>query len=374
VRRWMVLPRPLPADIAIAMVLSLPVIGDAVNEGRRQAALGIVVPVALLQTLPLAWRRVRPLVVLAVVVAATIGLFALTGRYEWVGLVVALYTVAGHLQRAVAVKAGLATLLALAVPIALNSDLRAGTITESVLLLALVWVVGAYLGELRSRTRRAERERQAEARRAVAEEQARIARELHDVIAHNVSVMVVQAAAGEDVFDVRPERAREALAAIEGAGREALTELRHLLNAEAAAGEGPPLAPQPRLDRLDWLIGQVRAAGLAVDLRIEGKPFPLPSGVDLSAYRIVQEALTNTLKHADASKASVLLRYGLRKIELEVSDDGRNPATPEAGTGGRGIIGMRERAALYRGSLWAGPAPSGGFLVSARFPVDRSPS
>jgi signal transduction histidine kinase len=368
----MVIPRPPLGDVALGALLSLPVIGDAVNEGDRKAALTIVVPVALLQTLPLAWRRVRALAVLAVATAATIALFAATGRYEWVGVVVALYTVAGHTERSVAVKAGLATLVALAVPIALDNHLRPGATVESMLWLVLVWVVGAYLGELRSRTRRAQREREAEARRAVAEEQARIARELHDVIAHNVSVMVVQAAAGEDVFDVRPERARQALAAIEGAGREALAELRHLLNANAEGGESLPRAPQPGLDRLDWLIGQVRAAGLAVEVRIEGKAFPLPSGVDLSAYRIVQEALTNTLKHAGACKATVLLRYGVAGVELEVRDNGHGPIGE--GSGGRGIIGMRERAALYGGRFWAGPAPSGGFIVSARFPLEGAPS
>ncbi len=368
----MVIPRPPLWDVVLAALLSLPVSGDAMLEGRPSTPLAIAVPVALLQTLPLAWRRVRPLLVLAVTVAATIALFATTGRYEWAGVVVALYTVAGYLERPVAVRAGLAALLALAVPIALNSDLRPGTITESVLLLVLVWVIGAYLGELRARTRRAQQEREAEARRAVAEEQARIARELHDVIAHNVSVMVVQAAAGEDVFDVRPERARDALAAIENAGREALTELRHLLAAGTEGGQGLPLAPQPGLDRLDWLIGQVRAAGLPVDLRIEGKSFPLPPGVDLSAYRIVQEALTNTLKHASASRASVLIRYGFRNLELEIRDDGHNPTTPgpiTQGGGGRGIIGMRERTAMYGGNVWAAPAPFGGFIVNARFPV-----
>ncbi len=139
----MVIPRPPLWDVVLAALLSLPVSGDAMLEGRPSTPLAIAVPVALLQTLPLAWRRVRPLLVLAVTVAATIALFATTGRYEWAGVVVALYTVAGYLERPVAVRAGLAALLALAVPIALNSDLRPGTITESVLLLVLVWVIGA---------------------------------------------------------------------------------------------------------------------------------------------------------------------------------------------------------------------------------------
>jgi signal transduction histidine kinase len=359
---------PPLGDVALATVLSVvPVLGDAVTTRPRRANLAAVVLVALAQTVPLAWRRVRPVAVLAVAVAATVALFALTGRYEWVGAVVALYTVAGRCERPVAVGAGLATLLALGVVAGL--DRRPGAAIENTVWLAMVWVIGAYLGELRARTRRAERERELEARRAVADEQARIARELHDVIAHNVSVMLVQAAAGEDVFDERPDRAREALTAIQGAGREALTELRHLLNAEG--GDGLPLAPQPRLDRLDWLAGQVRAAGLLVDVRVEGRPFPLPSGVDMAAYRIVQEALTNTLKHARASRAAVLVRYGPTGVVLDVSDDGHGPAG--GGAGGRGIIGMRERAALYGGYLWAGPAPGVGFRVYAHLPVGPAP-
>ena len=213
---------------------------------------------------------------------------------------------------------------------------------------------------------RLEREREADARRAVAEEHARIARELHDVIAHSVSVMVVQAAAGSDVFDSRPERAREALGAIEATGRQALTELRHLLNAGPVEEEA--LAPQPGLARLDALAGHVRAAGVAVELRVEGEPFPLPSGADLSTYRIVQEALTNTHKHARATKASVLVHYGRGAVELEIRDDGRGPAASGHG-GGRGIIGMRERAALYGGDLRAGPEPGGGFAVRAHIPI-----
>jgi signal transduction histidine kinase len=367
-RRLIAIPRPKLGDAVLAVLLSVPVVGGlaVVERGQR---LVVLVPLALAQTLPLAWRRLRPLAVLAITVAATVALFAAVRSYDPVGAIVALYTVAGHCERPVAIRAGVATLLALVVPTSVVGDLGPESIIPNTILLALVWTVGAYLGELRARTRRAERDREAEARRAVAEEQARIARELHDVLAHNVSVMVVQAAAARDVFDASPERAREALATIEGTGRQALDELRRLLG--AASGDGGPPAPQPGLARLDALADQVRAAGLAVELRVEGEPFPLPSGADLSAYRIVQEALTNTLKHARASKATVLVRYGNGGVELEVRDDGRGPAAPSGAgvTGGRGIIGMRERVALYGGSLDAGPAPGGGFAVTARFPI-----
>jgi signal transduction histidine kinase len=359
---------PLP-DAGLAVLVSLPALVGTVPAlgSERRPVLAAAVPLALLQTLPLAWRRVQPLAVLAVTVAATVALFLVGDRYFPLGVAIALYTVAAHRERSQALRAGLAALVALAVPILLTAYPRPDSLIANVVVLALCWTVGAYLGELRARAVRAEREREAEARRAVAEEQARIARELHDVIAHNVSVMVVQAAAGADVFDTSPERARQALGAIEATGRQALIELRHLLSVKPADVEA--LAPQPGLGRLDALAGQVRAGGLAVELRVEGEPFPLPAGADLSAYRIVQEALTNTLKHAQATKASVLVRYGRSAVELEVRDDGRGTARSGDGSGGRGIIGMRQRAVLYGGDLRAAPEPGGGFAVRAHFPI-----
>ncbi|OKI33236.1 two-component sensor histidine kinase [Saccharothrix sp. CB00851] len=194
------------------------------------------------------------------------------------------------------------------------------------------------------------------AQRAVGEEQARIARELHDVIAHGVSVIVVQAAAADDVFDQRPDRAREALRSIDATGRATLEELRKLLGAVRPE-------ERPGLDRLADLVEPLRAAGLHVDVRRD--PVPLPAGVDLSAYRIVQEALTNTLRHAHASRADVVVRNDSGVLELEVRDDGRGGV---AGFG-RGITGMRERAALLGGTVDAGPLPEGGFRVRARLPL-----
>ena len=208
-------------------------------------------------------------------------------------------------------------------------------------------------------------------RRAVGEEQARIARELHDVIAHSVSVIVVQAAAADDVFDERPDQARAALRSIESAGREALGELRRLLAPVRPSADGAPPAPQPGLDRLDELVAPLRAAGLEVEVRREDaqRGAPLPAGVDLSAYRIVQEALTNTLRHAGAARAEVTVRALDGMLELEVVDDGRGAPGPSAGAG-RGIAGMRERAAMLGGTLEAGPLPGGGFRVHARLPLE----
>jgi signal transduction histidine kinase len=241
---------------------------------------------------------------------------------------------------------------------------------------AAAWALGdnlrtrrAYLAELEARAERLEREQEETARRAVAEEQARIARELHDVISHNVSVMVIQAAAGGDVFATRPDRAREALGSIESTGRDALVELRRLLGVVRPASDddvGAGFEPQPGLARLPELIEHVTAAGLSVELTVAGEPRGLPAGVDLSAYRIVQEALTNTLKHAHAANARVMIRYADASLELEVIDDGSSAGI--AGRG-RGIIGMHERTALLGGELSAGPRPSGGFGVRATMPL-----
>ena len=214
---------------------------------------------------------------------------------------------------------------------------------------------------------RLEREREANIKRAAAEEQARISRELHDVIAHNVSVMTIQAAAARDVFESEPQRAREALGSIESTGRAALTELRRLLSAVRDGGHRE-LAPQPGLAALEELVSQVRSAGLAVELNVEGERPPLPAALDLSAYRIVQEALTNTLKHASARHAWVDVRFGDAEVDVVVRDDGVGTVPNGAGSG-RGLIGMRERVAFFGGSLDAGPQAGGGYAVSAHLPI-----
>ena len=228
---------------------------------------------------------------------------------------------------------------------------------------AVAWVLGDTL-----KTRRAflAEEREESARRAVAGEQARIARELHDVIAHNVSVMVVQAAAANDVFDSAPDKARDALRSIEETGRAALTELRRLLGT-VRTPEEEAYAPQPGLALLGELVSRVRAAGLPVAVHLDGELGDLPAGLDLSAYRIVQEALTNTLKHAQASRAEVGVRRTASDLELEIVDDGVGNGNGDGG--GQGLIGMRERAALVGGEVEAGPRPGGGFQVRARLPL-----
>jgi signal transduction histidine kinase len=364
---------PWVADGFLALLLVVPAattIGD-----YEPAPLALFIAFVLLQTLPLAVRRYWPRAVFAITFGAALGNALLTDSPALpVGVVVALYTVAAHCDRKTSLRAALATGLVLLPSIVISP--RGGDggplILPAAALLAIAWILGdnhrtrrAYLREVVDKAERLEREREENARRAAAEEQARIARELHDVIAHNVSVMVVQAAAAGDVFDSQPDKAREALASIEHTGREALTELRRLLG--AVRTQDGTKVPQPGLGRLPTLIDQVRAAGLRVDLTTEGNERQLPVGIDLSAYRIVQEALTNTLKHAHASRAQVVLRYADDELAIDVTDDGRGPTSN--GDQGQGLIGMRERVSLYDGDLTAGPRPEGGFAVAARFPL-----
>jgi signal transduction histidine kinase len=215
----------------------------------------------------------------------------------------------------------------------------------------------------------AEREKEASARIAVAEERARIARELHDIVAHAVSVMVLQVGAVRHKLPETLEEDREALNRVEQAGRTALAEMRRLLGAMRRNGDGVELAPQPGLDGLDTLIDDVGRAGLPVRLHVDGDSFPLPRAIDLSAYRIVQEALTNALKHARASNVDVTVRYRPDELELEVVDDGAGPATSDGL--GHGLVGMRERVKIYGGEMSAEMAPTGGFVLSARLPIQE---
>jgi signal transduction histidine kinase len=228
-------------------------------------------------------------------------------------------------------------------------------------------IVRRVIGDRDRRARMAERERDLAAREAVVEERARIARELHDVIAHNVSMMVVQAGAERRVLDRDQASTREVLETIEQIGRSALTEMRRLVGM-LRTDDADSLSPQPGLDDVPALVTQIREAGLPVELSVEGDRRALPAGIELSAYRIVQEALTNALKHAGEAHAEVRVRYGADSLELEIVDDG--PGGPaRASTGGHGLVGMRERVALYGGRLDAGGRAGGGFAVHVLLPV-----
>jgi signal transduction histidine kinase len=248
---------------------------------------------------------------------------------------------------------------------------------------ALSWVIGdrlrtrrAYYAQLEERAERMHREREAQSKAAVAAERARIARELHDVVAHNVSVMVVQADGAAYVLDAAPDQARQALGTISSTGRQALAEMRRLLGLLRAGDDaGGEYVPQPGVDQLADLIEQVRGAGLPVRFEVAGQARPLSSGVELTAYRIVQEALTNVRKHGgDGASASVVLGFGDAALDLLIEDDGRGGPDGLYQQGGRdglgqGLIGMRERIGMVGGTLTAGPRPGGGFRVSAMLPL-----
>jgi signal transduction histidine kinase len=240
----------------------------------------------------------------------------------------------------------------------------------------VAWLAGYALREraeqaeaAEARAIQAERDREAAARIAVAEERARIARELHDIVAHAVSVMVLQVGAVSHRLPDSLAEDRDALRSVERAGRTALTEMRRLLSAMRREGEEAELVPQPGLDGLDALLDEVGRAGLPVELHVDGQPFALPRGLDLSAYRIVQEGLTNALKHADASDADVIVRYRPDELEIEVRDNGHGGATSDGL--GHGLIGVRERVKIYGGKMSAGTAVDGGFVLTTRLPLVR---
>jgi signal transduction histidine kinase len=271
--------------------------------------------------------------------------------------------------------AGLAFVIGVAAVVDHNDP--KGTVDDfiwNVIVFTIAWIVGLALGgkfreadEAKERAARAEREREERARLAVADERARIARELHDVVGHSVSVMTVQASAVRRLLEPDQEKEREALQVVEQTGREALAEMRRMVGVLRRPEEAPALAPQPSLEQLERLVEHAREAGLPVELRIEGEPVQLPAGVDLTAYRLVQEGLTNTLKHARAKRAEVVVRFDDGHVELTVSDDGRGGGGGDSG--GHGLVGMRERVSVYGGELEAGPRPEGGYRLRARLPI-----
>ena len=344
----------------------LPQEGGVGLEGPPGSPTGLVL-LTLLATLPIAVRRRFPLPVLGLTLAAALAADIAYDSFPFPGPLVAVYSVGAHVGRPASLIAAGATAAALPLLVLGESNLGFWELAAILAGFAAAWLLGDNRRTRRERAARVESERQANVQRTAAEEQARMARELHDIIGHSVSVMTIQAAAAGDAFDSRPAQVREALRAIESTGRETLAELRRLL-AGVQPDESGAFAPAPGLGNLEALAQRVRAAGLAVELLVERGPEPLPPSVDLSAYRIVQEALTNTLKHAGATKARVEVRETGDTLEIDVVDDGQGAVTV---TPGNGIIGMRERAALFGGHLSAGPAAGGGFAVRARIPVQE---
>jgi signal transduction histidine kinase len=364
--------RALDALLALGLtgLVQLEIWGSDVTVPKALA-----VPVGLLMTLPLAWRRQAPLAVVAVVMGALaaqslLDQSELPPQTPFLALLIAVYSVAAYTDRMQALIGGA---VSLAVILLSEPDdfIVAGPLYTG------VWLAGRLYRDrerlataLQSRTAALEREQEETARLAIAEERARIARELHDVVAHSVSVIVVQAGAERLALGPGQESTRETLASIEKTGRQALGEMRRLLGMLRKEDEELALAPLPSLDYLDSLVAHVRKAGLPVELRVEGARQTLPAGVDISAYRIVQEALTNALRHAGPASARVVVRYGEGAVEVEVVDDGRGPHAVNGS--GHGLVGMRERVALYGGELKTGLREGGGYAVRARLPFDRA--
>jgi signal transduction histidine kinase len=375
-------------------------------DARPYDPLGVLLALGVI--VPLAWRRRAPRLVLALNLGFTVPFLWLGYPDHGIGFssLLALYTVAAHCARRPAAIA-LGWTLGVIVPLLTAGMLVEGEplslsmVFSNIAVFATAWLIGnavrhrrVLVDDLRFRAEAAERKRDEEARRAVAEERARIAREMHDIVAHGLSVMIVQAGAARRVIDKRPEQAAEAMATIERTGREAMVEMRRLLGilrdgaAESdpsgpSAGPSPlpcatppgacdvPLAPQPRLAGVGALIEQWNAAGLSVTYEVDGHVPELPAGVDVSAYRLIQEALTNVSKHAGTAHAAVRVRVDQEGLLIEVTDDGFGAAASAGSGTGHGLIGMQERVALFGGTVRAGPRPGGGFEVRATLPFDR---
>jgi signal transduction histidine kinase len=379
---------PVLVDSALALLvgsLGLSVLG--VNEGVRRESplLGLLFVIAMVA--PISVRRGHPVGAFATVIA--VGGLQVLMLPRPVGsdlsVLVVLYTLAAYRPRRVAVPGLAVCLLGSIVAIAVWEPARArhdwstvATVFAVFCLPALTaWLLGdmmrwrrGFYDALEERAARLERERDAQAQIAAAAERARIARELHDVVAHNVSVMVVQADGASYALDVDPERARQALGAIAATGRQALAEMRSLLGVLRSADDTTAeLAPQPGIEQLTGLLEQARASGLPVSFTVEGVPRPLPQSAALTAYRVVQESLTNARKHGGATvTAAVTLRFCDDEVAITVTDDG-NGAAGQADGLGHGLIGMRERVELFGGTVSAGPRPGGGYQVAATLPV-----
>ena len=380
---------PLLVDAVIAFGLAglslLQVVGGTPDTGNHDT---LSVALLLMESLPLVFRRRWPLPVFAVTLSATVlhaSLATGVSVNEGFGSLVALYTVSERYDRRVSgiaafVMAG-SFMVITAAKVGVTSAITG--MIPTMLAVFVIWALGdwvrtrqRYTAAIEESARILEADREERARRAVQDERERIARELHDIVTHHVSVIVIQSGAGLSALDERPEQARVALQAIDRASRQALTDMRRMLGILGDAGASGQTGdaarqPMPGLARLGELIEEVRAAGLPVELSVDGERRPLDDGVELTAYRVVQEALTNTLKHARGARARVRLDFQPQALTLEVTDRGGSGRRDlgDLAPGGRGLIGMRERVGLFGGDLETGPTADG-FRVMARLPLD----
>ena len=362
--RWV---DPRSIDKALALVLS---VWAVAVPGSLDSPLQTIVSLAM--TVAVAWRRRRPLEVLIVAVVGVVVQPRGLALPEVLAMLIAIYSAALYSAHRVLTPA---LMLVAAVALAtLSGTLHVPKVALPFMLLVPVWLAGSAMRrrELRAegsteRADRLERERDA----ALYAERARIAHELHDVVTHSVSVMVLQSGAARQIMSCDQDRSRALLESVEASGRSALDELRRLLGLISDEASSVPLQPQPGIAEIPSLIDQVRHAGLPVQLSVEGPERTLAPGVAIAAYRIVQEALTNVLKHAQGAPAHVVLRYHPAALELEILDAGTTGSTPSGDAKpGRGLAGMRERAAMYGGTLVARADPGNGYTVRARIPLD----
>ena len=373
--------RPPLVDAWIAFGLLVLALAE-ILAGVFDAAATETVPTALLLTIPLAWRRRAPAPVAVAVVSGIalrglLGVDANEGITETIALVLALYSLAFH-DDLVRAAAGLAACAAL-VWISVSASDGTGTsdYVFAGLLLAAPWIAGRVILGIQGRAQAAERradeavrEQQAQAAAAVAEERQRIARELHDVIAHSITVMLMNTGATRRLLKPEQERERDGLLTVETTGRNALAEMRRLVSMLRRPEEPAALGPQPSLGQLDALGDEIRRLGVQVVLHTSAYDPNLPPGLDLAAYRIIQESLTNVVKHAGATRATVTVASSREGLAITVVDDGRSAPPPNSF--GHGLVGMRQRAAIYGGSLEAGPLPGGGFRVHAYLPLEEN--
>jgi signal transduction histidine kinase len=376
---------PHVLDAVFALALATAALIDVIV---RDAAAGFKeddvwnILLVLLSTLPLVFLHVQPLAAYGAMLAALVAQHALGYQgsvVSTVALALALFILAltASYRTAVitAVSTGVSSIAAVVVFWLRDGDSDVVQMVLYWLAFSALWLVGLIIKLYRESAARATRraalfaqDRDLRAREAVADERARMARELHDGVGHALNVVVLHAQGAQRIMAAKPELAREALSSIEAAGRQALTDVERMLGV-LRAEEHDALAARPGLGQLETLVAQVTEAGLPSTLDIQGTPAELPASLDLTAYRIVQEALTNSLKHAGNARAGVTVRYLDGAVELEVLDTGRGAAVPPSPSGGRGIPGMRERVLVFGGSLEVGPQPQGGFRVWARLPL-----
>ena len=371
--------RSLAFDVLVALAVLIAdllvlLLGPDAPPSVHAVLLTVIVAAALI------WRRWAPRSVLAATLAIEIAIPLLGGASSGYAPSIALFTVAAMCDRRSSFAGLVPTLITAVAMTLIGPGAQPATLVDALPPAALtigLWALGMYLQtrrrylrELQARADYLERDREQLARIAVIEERTAIARELHDIVAHSVSVMLVAVRGARDVLHSSPDVADATLARVEASGEQSIAELRRILALLREPEQDAESRPQPSIAELDRLIAEHRAGGLPVDLEIVGEPRPLPGGVELSVYRIVQEALTNVLKHSQPSRVIVTLAFRDSTLEVEVLDDGAAAVTDGARTGGgHGIVGMRERVALLGGTLQTGSRASGGFRVAARLPI-----